>query len=412
MSGIVCILKKELARVFTDKKMIINLFIIPAVLVIGIYSLIGYLAGNMVNDIDTHKGQVYINNIPKGLKEIIQTVSSDNDYYYFTGDNYEGKSIEDIKNDILNGNVDLLVCFDENFYDLINNYSDKSSIPEVKTFYNPSEDYSSNARTMFINQVLESYKQQILVNRIGDLDKLTIFNIDVTNAEASVIMDDNKASGKILGQMLPYLIIILLFSGAMGLCIDAITGEKERGTLSSMLITPLKRHEIVIGKLLSLSILSGLSAMIYAVSMIIAMPMMMKSVTGGEELGFNINFTFVQIIGILFIMVTLVFLFVGLISIVAVYARTSKEASTLSMPMYMIAIVAGIMTMFGSSTDIAIQKFAIPIYGAAIAMQQILMSDINFLQIGVVVIVNLIITGILILLITKAFNSEKIMFNA
>ena len=60
----------------------------------------------------------------------------------------------------------------------------------------------------------------------------------------------------------------MLFQGAMGLGVDTITGEKERGTIASMLLSPIKRSQIVFGKLISLGILTALSSVIYTVSVV------------------------------------------------------------------------------------------------------------------------------------------------
>ena len=72
-----------------------------------------------------------------------------------------------------------------------------------------------------------------------------------------VIQDEQKAGGKALGMMLPYFVTILLFAGAMGLGTDMVAGEKERGTMASMLVAPIKRSSIVLGKVFALMIISG-----------------------------------------------------------------------------------------------------------------------------------------------------------
>ena len=82
-----------------------------------------------------------------------------------------------------------------------------------------------------------------------------------------VVQDDQKASGKALGMMLPYFITILLFAGAMGIGTDMIAGEKERGTMASLLVTPVKRKSIVLGKVFALMTISGISSVIYIVVM-------------------------------------------------------------------------------------------------------------------------------------------------
>ena len=70
--------------------------------------------------------------------------------------------------------------------------------------------------------------------------------------------------------MLPYFITILLFAGAMGLGVDMITGEKERGTMASLLVTPVKRSSIVLGKVFALMALTGISSVIYVAAMVAA----------------------------------------------------------------------------------------------------------------------------------------------
>ena len=210
--------------------------------------------------------------------------------------------------------------------------------------------------------------------------------------------------------MLPYMIVIMLFSSAMGLTVDAIAGEKERGTLSSMLLAPISRTEIVVGKLVSLSIISTLSALVYCVSMIFAMPMMQEGMGAG-----GVNLSFIGIDTGLMLLATIVLmnlLFVSLISAVSICAKDTKTASSLIAPMYIVVIMAGVMTMFAGGSDLAIWKYAIPVYGNALVIQQICSGEAQIASFlascgGLAVCIM-----ILIGLTSKAFNSEKIMFNA
>lgn len=406
MNGIRCIVAKELTRVFKDKKLVVSLFILPVVIIIGIYSLMGYLASQQEADIEEHIPVMAIVNAPEGFNDVLTSLSYQADFITVQSES----DIQEFKNGILEGENDILVVFDEGFLDSIKNYVEGSSIPEIKTYYNPSEDYSDRARTQFVDTVLASYKQQLLQERFGNLESLSVFNVDV-DTDSSIIINEEKANGKIFGTLLPYLITFMLFAGAMSLGVDAITGEKERGTLASMLITPIKRRDIVLGKLISLSILSMLSAAVYAVGMIVAFPMMMKSMSGGEDLGLTMNFTIVQILQLLAIMLTLVFLYVGLVAGVAVFARTAKEAGTYVTPIYMVVLVAGMITMVSSGTPES-YFFAIPVYGSAISIQGLLTGELTAIQLGFTLLSNIGLGAILTALISSAFNNEKVMFNA
>lgn len=405
MKGTKIVIQKELARVFGDRKLIFSLFILPAVLMIGIYSLMGNMISKMTDDIVKHIPVMYIQNQPEGFEAFIEEVGFNGDIKLLDA----GDSIDGFKDDILNGQLDLIVSFQDGFLSAIENYQDGDSIPEVKTYYNPSEDYSSQARETFVSTVLYPYQQKLLANRVGNLERLTIFNIDV-DSSTSIIMNEEKANGKMLAMMLPYLIVMLLFTGPMSLGVDAITGEKERGTMASMLITPLKRSEIVMGKLLSLSILSCLSAIVYAGSMIIAMPMMYKSID--EGMGVSANLSPFQMIELFIVMIALVYLYVSIVSLIAVFAKTAKEASTYISPVYIIVIVAGILTMFSGNKEMPLGLYGIPVYGGAACIQKIMTNELKVAQFGINIVGTLLVAFVLTYLITKAFNSEKVMFNA
>lgn len=407
MSGTKNIIKKELFRVFSDKKMIFSLFILPAVMIIGMYSLMGVLFENMMTDIETHIPRTIIQNAPEGLDEAIDASQFDGDITYVD-------SIDDItstKDDILNGNTELLIIFEDGFIEKINSYNNAGDpIPEVKTFYNPAEDYSSIARSNFVEQVLGVYQQSILAQRLGNMEQLQVFHID-KDPSSSVIVNEKKADGKLLSTMLPFLINIMLFAGAMGLGVDAITGEKERGTLSSMLVAPIKRSEIVFGKLISLAILSSISAAIYAFSIVIALPLMMGGISGGAMGDMKISFALIEMIQLLVLMLVLVYLYVALVALVAVIAKTSKEANTYVMPVYIIVMLGSLMTYMGSGQT-KLEYFLIPIYNSAICMQNLLIGELTALQFGLTVGTTALLAAIVTGLITRAFNDEKIMFNA
>lgn len=407
MRGMRYIIQKELTRVFTDKKLVMSLFIMPVVIIVGMYVLMGKMQSSAMNDIEEHIPSVYIQNEPKGLEDIIALTKFKANIKNIAA----GEDVSAIKTDILSGKADLLVVFEDDFLEKINSYKAGGIIPEVKTYYNSSEDYSNTARSNFVNTVLEAYKQELLTLRFGDLGQLRIFDVD-KNPATSVIVDDKKASGKLFGTLLPYLITFMLFAGAMSLGVDAITGEKERGTMASMLLTPLKRQEIVLGKLISLSILSCLSAAVYAVTMIISMPIMLKNLGEGAMEGLALQFSPLQVVELLLIMLSLVYLYVSIVSLAAVLAKTAKEASSYIVPIYIVVLAAGMVTMFTGNSAKTLEMFAIPVYGSAISIQNILVGELTASQFGVTVGGTLILAAILTALITKAFNSEKVMFNA
>jgi sodium transport system permease protein len=242
------------------------------------------------------------------------------------------------------------------------------------------------------------------------MEQLTVFFID-KDPNASVIVDEKKQDGRILGMLVPFLLNIMLFAGAMGLGVDAITGEKERGTLSSMLVSPIKRGEIVFGKLISLAIMSSISAAVYVVSIVVAMPILMNGATGGELGAVSLQFSPLEVIMLFVILIVVVYLYVAIVALIAVLARTSKEANTYVMPAYVLVMLGSIMTYAGTG-DTKLANFFIPIYNSAVSIQNLLMGELTLAQFGATVLTISVLAAIITSLITRAFNSEKIMFNA
>lgn len=405
MKGSKAIISKELKRIFQDKKLIFSLFILPAILMIGIYTIIGHMESSMINDVKQYVSRVYIKNAPDGLSSIISSseFSKTADITYLN--NAEETDI--IKDEILDGSVELLVVFDELFSSKVEKYENEGdAIPTVHLFYNTTGNYSQTAKSNFETMVLNTLTTSLLAERFGNLELLNVFQIDQT-----IIVDEDKANGEFFAMMLPYLITFMLFAGSMSLGVDAITGEKERGTMASMLLAPIKRQEIVVGKLVSLSILSGISAAVYAVAMIFALPMMTKNL-GSTDSTISVRFSIQQIVMLLVIMIVMVFLYVSLISVVAVFAKTVKEANTYVSPLYIVVLLAGLITMFQGGVEKPLYLYAIPVYGNALSIQNLMINELTMVQFLLTIGGTLLAAVILTICLTKAFNSEKVMFNA
>jgi len=400
------IFKKELARVFSDKKMIFSLFIMPAILMFGIYGLMGMLMDNMMSDVEEHVGYVYVQNAPEGFEELAAQTGYDKaaNIMYLAADT-SAEKIAELKDDILNGGVDLLVTFDAQFMEQAAAYQNAGDpIPSVTMAYNSSLNYSNAARSTFGGMMLETLETGLLQSRFGNLDLLTVFH-----TENEVIVNEDKANGQFLAMMLPYLIVMLLFAGSMGLVVDAIAGEKERGTMANMLLSPIKRSSIVFGKLFGLSVLSVMSSLVYAVSMILAMPMMMD---GMGDMG-NVSFSPMQIVELLGIIVSLVLFNVSALCLVSVFAKNAKEANAYVMPLYIAVIVLGMLTMFNAGGAApATTSYAIPIYGSSLAIQALVTNELTLVQFGLSAGVNVVCMLVMVFAVSKVFNNEKIMLNA
>lgn len=406
MNGVKAIIAKELRRVFFDKKMVFSLFILPAILVIGVYALMGQMLTSLQEDVEEHVAVVYLQNAPQEVKTIVGATGYDKmtELTYLEAD----APVTEIESGIQMGAVDLLVVFEDNFIETIRSYQQAGdTLPKLLVCYNTTGNYSATAANNFGNIILSTLETQMLTERFGNLELLTVFQ-----TETKIIVDEDKANGEYIAMMLPYLITFMLFAGAMSLGVDAIAGEKERGTMASMLLSPIKRQEIVFGKLGSLAILSGVSAVVYASSMLAAMPMMGGVLGAGEDAELTVKFSALQVVQLLVLMIIMVYLYVALVAFLAVIAKSSKEANTYVSPVYIVVMLCGMLTMFSGGKEKALGSFAIPVYGNALAIQNMLTNELTMEQFLFSAGGTLACGILLTVLLTKAFNSEKIMFNA
>ena len=397
MREILLICKKELSRVMTDRKMLFSVFLLPAIIMVVVMNLITSLSENMMDDVRSHAPIVYLEQAPEGAI----------DYLRMYNEKMELRTVEDkekVEAEIRSGEADLWIAFPQNFLKDIQAYGAGASIPQIKAYYNPSEEYSQAAYEGVAGGCLEAYRQALLAERVGDMQSLTVFTVNSDNPDM-VIQDEQKAGGKALGMMLPYFVTILLFAGAMGIGTDMVAGEKERGTMASMLVAPIKRSSIVLGKVFALMIISGISSVVYVAVMVGFLPQMMSAYGNG---GMELNLGMEQILMMACLLVAIAFLYSGIIVLISVFAKDVKEANSYIMPVYMLILILGIVTMF-TTQKIEGWYYAVPVFNTALALQGILTGEVSVIQYAMTLAETLLLGLVLIAVIAKAFESEKVM---
>lgn len=399
MKGMGEIFKKEIVRVFKDPKMVLSVFVLPVALMIGLLYLMGNVMTNMEDDIDAHKSIIYIENHPKSFQQFLNE-------YDIEGDIRPMKKLDEIKKEIRNGAADIFLAFPKEFDEQIQTYQEGNEVPVIQTYYNPSEEYSSAARNDFM-VILEEYRNTLLAGRVGNLEQLLIFTVD-SDSEEVILQDDKKAEGKALGTMLPYFVTLMLFAGAMSIGTDMIAGEKERGTMASLLVSPVKRSAIIFGKVFALMTISGLASVVSTIAIIVCMPLVSKSMFGESVSGVGMKLDAEQIWMLGTLLVAVAFLYATIIALVSVFAKTVKEANSYVMPVYILVLAIGIMTMYMTGEP-SKASYYIPIYNSAIVLKGIFVHEVTGIQFLITLMTTLVSGLILTGIIAKAFDSEKVM---
>lgn len=386
--AILTVFKKELSRFFSDKRTLIAL-IMPGILLYFIYSLMGSAMESSFGSDKDHKPSIVAINMPASINAMLG------------GDTVELETITEdkvaaVKDQIANEEKDILVIFPEKFDEAVISYDPASGekAPHIEIYYNSASTDSTNTYTLMTS--LLSAFESAMTNK---------FDVNM-NEGAYDLASQEDITGMIFSMMMPMLLISLLFSGCMAVAPESIAGEKERGTIASLLITPIKRSHIAIGKILALSVLALISGTSSTLGVLLSLPKLM-----GESVDLDGSIYGVGDYAMLAVVIlSTVLVLITIISIISAYAKTVKEASTYVTPFMIFSMVIGITGMFGVSvTNPAL--YLIPIFNSVQCMIGIFSFESSVLNMAITVASNIAVSVAGVFVLTRMFNSEKIMFN-
>lgn len=386
------ILKKELARFFGDKRMVLTTVLLPGLMIYVVYSFMGQGMMKQFTTDDTYRGIAYVQNMPQELQPDLESLSTD-------WNETDASSTEETKQMIQDKEADVLVVFPENFAAQVQNYevSNGESAPAVEIYYNSTESESEKLYQE-VAMILESYEAS-LANKL-----------DVNPGETEYdCASKQDVTGQFFAMLLPMLLMIFLYSGCISVAPEAIAGEKERGTIATLLVTPMKRSSLALGKILSLSIIALLSGLSSFIGTMVSLPKMMGGdITGVDSAVYGTS-DYLMLLGVV---LSTVLLLVAIISIISAFAKSIKEAGTAVSPLMIVVMFISLIPMFGGGEGSkSLSVFLIPLYNSVQCMHGIFSFAYEPAQVLVTVVVNIAVTGILTFGLTQLFNSEKVMFN-
>ena len=233
-------MKKELARFFGDRRLVITTLLLPGIMIYVVYSFLGSAMMKSILPEEAYVAKAYVVDMPESLREELRELKVD-------WQPADREQLTQMRQEIQDKQADGLVVFPVDFDQAVENYQVQSGkpAPNVEIYYNSAETES----THFYNEVsdiLEAYETSIS-------NKLDI------NAGDSVYYDcatSKDTTGQMFSMMMPLLLMMFLYSGCMSVAPESIAGEKERGTIATLLVTPMKRSSLALGKVFSLSIIA------------------------------------------------------------------------------------------------------------------------------------------------------------
>lgn len=381
MKNLWTIIKKELRRFFTDKRMLAAL-ILPGVLIFIIYSIMGEVMANTMEGKD-HEYVIRVENRPDDEKFLkIEELIVNPETGGFKKVTFLEETPENYEELIAEKKLDLFVLYAPNFLEkyLANDPND----PPVVTFhYDESTIPSLNAYSTYAGLLNASLQNYVAIPVNHSLEG----GIDTT----------------ILKGLLPFLLMIFIFTGAMAVAPESIAGEKERGTIATLLVTPVKRSTLAFGKVAALSIVALVSAASSFLGVMLSLPKMM-----GSELSLA-SFNAGTYFAIFAVLIVTMLIFIVFNSIISAYAKSIKEANSLAAPLMMIIMAVGITSMFGTAAT-SNALYLIPVYNSANILLLLFRGEFLVVPFILTLVMNIAVTALGVYLLTLMFNNEKVMF--
>ena len=251
--------------------------------------------------------------------------------------------------------------------------------------------------------VLEDYLQKTLEQKLGSMgisyEEITPpmeINVNETGSAATAIGEE------VLKMMLPYFVILSIITAAMGLGAEITAGEKEKKTISTLLVSRLSREEIVLGKFLTVFMVATVAAVFSVVGLVYGLGLF------GIALPLS-NLTPGVFGSILLTMLPLVAVLSALVISIGSFARTQKEANVYQTPVLMLVVLTGILSMTGG-IDLGNFAYFIPLLNSLETFKELIVGDVNLYHIGATFLTTVPLAGLLVYLAIGLFKREDILF--
>lgn len=389
MREIFVIVKKELKRFFTDKRMIMSL-ILPGVLIFVLYSLMGNFIGKAITPADDYEYVICVENESVTLDGYLSTL----------GFKYKKVNAprEEAEKKLVDKEIDLYVSFSEDFDDAVADKAGKNVVIEYNSAKRESAKIYSALQTVYMQ------------NSVASVDYNYAINAGVENPDMATEEDVVKM---ILTMFMPFILMVFLVTGSVSVASESIAGEKERGTIATLLVTPVKREYIALGKIIALTVTSLFSSLVSFVGIMASLPNLLQLERIGDVTSIDLSVygasTFVGILGIILITVMM---FTMIMSILSTFAKSVKEATQFVTPAMIVVMLASVTSMIGGGKAVTNPAlYLIPIYNCAQCLTMLFSGEFYGLCYLFTILSDALFVVLGVVLLAKMFNNEKIMLN-
>ncbi len=278
---------------------------------------------------------------------------------------------------------------------------------EVIIYYDGAELRSSIAKEKLEGR-LKDYQDSLVGERLKErnIKESILHPIKITGKN---LAPKEKMGGFMLGMFLPYMIVILALIGGMYPAIDLTAGEKERGTLETILVTPVSRLDIAAGKFLTVVSASVITILLSTASMSVSATIGFSQMSqfASEPISFVIKP--LSVLLLLLLMLPLAALFSSALLSVALFAKSYKEAQSYISPLMFVVILPA-MISFIPGIELNWGLAFVPIVNTSLATREVLLGTFRWSLIGLIFVSTFIYASFSILVTKRLFEREEVLF--
>jgi sodium transport system permease protein len=399
LSAIAVVYRKELTEWLRDRRTLISSVLVPLLafplLMVGITALASVMVGNAEKEVP--KVMILGGEDSPELLERLRKLDTLSIVPY--ADNWK----DQISNKDIRAAVEIPKGFQAALAD--------GTAPPVNIYYYKGE-LKSSFGADHVQKAVEEYRDEVVK------DRLAAKNLPASVLKPFEVKEENvappeKVGGASIGGFIGYAVILLCLTGAMYPAIDLTAGEKERGTIETVLSSPISRLDLVIGKFLLVFSASLVSAILSVTSMgtsfaILGHSQLMNS-SGGQSLDLNLGW--LSVIAVFFMALPLAVLFSAVLMTIALFAKTYKEAQSYLTPLTFLVVIPAIASIM-PGVELTPKLALIPVLNTSLVCKEIITGTYHWNSIILIFTSTCIYAAAALFLAVKMFQRESVLFRS
>ena len=389
MKKIIIIAKKEFLDIFRDKRTLIRMILIPLLVFPLIINVVTNVQASQNKKQAEKKLSVgyYLN----GQSTEMVDRMANNEGYEFVAYSDTATLRKDVNDKKINIGLDYSSTFFEDYQ--IGKQANYTVYYRAAEF----EDYDR------FQDVLKKEDSVLIDKRMKSLN-LSYNYIVPTVANEINLSPLKEIIGKYAGGILPYIFMAFCFMGCMLPAIDLFAGEKERGTIETLLTSPVNRAQILIGKLLVVTSFGLLSATVALVGLFASFYL---QDTDSEFMQAVSDILTPQLIGTLYVLlIPLAIFFAGVMIPISVYSRSFKEAQSILTPLNIVMVLPA-MAGFFPGVELDYTTAFIPIVNVVLASKAIIAGNADIVLISITFTTLIVLAAVAVFISWKQFGKES-----